>query len=100
VKTLRKELRELEARQALPARLDEFIAWRGHLSQVARLDGVHSALATYKITIKQRELIDVLLSGALMAALEDELKRLHCDHLPISSICTRLLRRRRSNCVS
>ena len=84
LKTLRKELRELEAREALAARLDEFIAWRGHLSQAARLDGVHSALATNKITIKQRELTDVLLSGALAAALAEELKRLHCDHLPIS----------------
>jgi ABC-type transport system involved in cytochrome c biogenesis ATPase subunit len=84
VSKLRNELRELEARKALSSRIDEFLAWRKRLQEATAIDTARTALATNKITSQQRHLSEALLGDALTKALDEELKRLHCDRLPIS----------------
>jgi ABC-type transport system involved in cytochrome c biogenesis ATPase subunit len=83
LETMRRELAELAARLLLSQRLDEFREWQGRLRLAAALDEVHTALATNRITTKQRQLADSELSAKLRKALAEELTRLRCDHLPV-----------------
>jgi recombinational DNA repair ATPase RecF len=80
---LRQELIELEAREKLSGRLDDVTAWIGTLKRVAALRRAHSALATNRITIKQRELSEAVVTGTLDAKLREELHNLRCEHLPV-----------------
>jgi recombinational DNA repair ATPase RecF len=80
---LRRELRELESRTVLSTRLGEFETWKATVRVVAKIDHVHSALATNKLTSQQRHLAETLIGSALTTALKSELKSLRCDHLPV-----------------
>lgn len=80
---LRQELVELEAREKLGERLDDVTGWIGVLQRVAALRRAHSALATNRITTKQRELSDAVVTGTLDAKLKEELRNLRCGHLPV-----------------
>jgi recombinational DNA repair ATPase RecF len=80
---LRQELVELQARERLGERLNEVTAWIAKLKRVAALRRAHRALATNRITMKQRELSDAVVAGALDAKLKEELRNLHCEHLPV-----------------
>jgi energy-coupling factor transporter ATP-binding protein EcfA2 len=80
---LRLELRELEARTVLAARLGEFETWQETLRTLTKLDHAHTALATNKVTTQQRHLADTLIADALTGALKSELAALRCDHLPV-----------------
>jgi len=80
---LRQELAELEAREKLGARLDDVTGRIGVLQRVAALREAHRALATNRITTKQRELSDAVVTGTLDAKLKEELRNLRCGHLPV-----------------
>jgi len=80
---LRQELTELEAREKLGGRLDDVTVWISTLKRVAALHRAHSALATNRITTKQRELSEAAITGTLDAKLREELHNLRCEHLPI-----------------
>ncbi len=80
---LRQELAELEARDRLGARLGDVTGRIGVLQRVAALRRAHSALATNRITIKQREFSDTVVAGTLDAKLKEELRNLRCEHLPV-----------------
>lgn len=80
---LRRELAELEARERLAPRLTDAEAWIAALKRSAALQQAHSALATNRITIKQRELSETAVTGVLDSALKAELSSLHCEHLPV-----------------
>jgi DNA repair ATPase RecN len=80
---LRQELVELEAREKLGRRLDDVTGWIGVLQRVAALRRAYRALATNRITIKQRELSDAVVTGTLDAKLKDESRNLRCGHLPV-----------------
>lgn len=82
-RSLRRELAELTGREMLGRRLDTLGVWVGTLRRVRALRRAHTALATNRITSKQRELSTLLVTDALASALIDELKRLNCQHLPI-----------------
>lgn len=81
--SMRQEVAELRARQLLGERLDEFQAWQNGIRVACILDQVHTALATNKITTKQRELASGALTATLQKSLNEELARLRCTHLPI-----------------
>lgn len=81
---LRRELRDLEARLVLAARLEEFKTWRRHLQSAAKIEQARTALATNRVNTQQRQLADTLITGALTVALEVELEALRCSHLPVS----------------
>ena len=80
---LRAELAETEAREKLGGRIDDVTAWIGTLRRVAALRRAHSALATNRITMKQRELSETVVTGTLDAKLKEELRNLRCEHLPV-----------------
>lgn len=80
---LRQELAEMEARETLGGRLDDVTAWIRTLRRVAALRRAHSALATNRITMKQRELSEAVVTGTLDAKLKEELRNLRCEHLPV-----------------
>ena len=80
---LRQELTELEARDKLRGRLDDVTTWIGTLQRMAALRGAHTALATNRITTKQRELSEAAVTGTLDAKLKEELHNLRCEHLPV-----------------
>lgn len=80
---LRQELAELEAREKLSERLDDVTSAIRTLKRVAALRLAHSALATNRITIKQREFSDAVVEGTLDAKLKEELRNLRCEHLPV-----------------
>lgn len=79
---LRAELAELEARVRLAGELPLFSAWKRNLARIALLDAAYSGLATNKITIAQKGLIENELAKALEAALSAELAWLACA-LPV-----------------
>ena len=83
-KELRAELAELDAREKLAARLPDVEQWVGTLVRIAALHRAHSALATNRITIKQRQLSEEIVSGALNAKLGEELRNLDCSHIPVA----------------
>lgn len=80
---VRAELAELDSREKLALRLPTVAERVGVLRRVAALRRAHSALATNRITTKQRELNEEAVTGALEAKLKDELDSLDCGHLPI-----------------
>lgn len=80
---LRQELAELDAREKLGGRLDDVTTWIGTLQRVAALRRAHSALATNRITIKQREFSEAVVTGTLDAKLKEELRNLRCEQLPV-----------------
>ena len=82
---LRQELRELEARQVLRDRLDEFELWRGDLRVVDKIDAAWKALATNKITTYQGDRAEEIVGDPLKNGLNRELGHLNCQHLPISA---------------
>ena len=81
---MQQELSELEARVQLAARIDDVRARRVALKRAAALRGAYSALATNRITMKQRELSETVVAGTLAARLREELQSLRCEHLPVS----------------
>jgi len=80
---LRQELAELDGRAKLGSRFDAVTDWIGALRQTEALRRAHGALATNRITRKQRELSTRAVTEALSGALVDELRRLNCSHLPV-----------------
>ena len=80
---LRVELTELDARASLAPRLGDVEQWVGTLRRVAALRRAHSALATNRITSKQRQLSEQAVTGALDAKLKEELTNLDCSHIPV-----------------
>jgi ABC-type cobalamin/Fe3+-siderophores transport system ATPase subunit len=80
---LRAELAELEARTLLAPRLSDVEQWLATLRRAAALRRAYSALATNRITIKQRQLSEEVVTGALDAKLRDELGNLDCSHIPV-----------------
>lgn len=80
---LRQELAELDARETLGGRLDDVTTWIGTLRRVAAHRRAHSALATNRITMKQRELSEAVVTGTLDAKLKEEMRQLRCEHLPV-----------------
>jgi energy-coupling factor transporter ATP-binding protein EcfA2 len=80
---MRQELAELEAREHLAMRLDDVKTRISNLKRAAALREAHSALATNRITTKVRELSETVVAGTLETRLQDELRRLRCDHLPV-----------------
>jgi energy-coupling factor transporter ATP-binding protein EcfA2 len=79
---LRRELNELEAREKLRLRLDDVEQRIGRLRAIHRLEQAHTALATNRITTKQRELSEETVTGALNSALQVELRNLG-SHIPV-----------------
>jgi hypothetical protein len=77
------ELAELEARQKLGGRFDDVTTWIGTLKRVAALRGAHSALATNRITMKQRDLSEAVVTGTLDTKLREELHNHRGDYLPV-----------------
>jgi energy-coupling factor transporter ATP-binding protein EcfA2 len=82
-KALRSELAELDAREQLAGRSSDVEGWVRILKQVAALRGVHGALATNRITSKQRQLSEEVLTGELDTKLKLELGHLDCRNIPI-----------------
>lgn len=80
---LRLELIELEGRDKLFRRIDDVAAWAERLRQIEALRGAHTALSTNRITSKQRELSARVVTQGLKGALDQEVDRLNCSHLPI-----------------
>ena len=80
---LRAELAELDARDKLAARLADIERWLGKLVRRASLREAHSGLATNRITTKQRQLSETVVTGALDANLRIELANLDCSHIPL-----------------
>jgi recombinational DNA repair ATPase RecF len=82
-RVLRAELDELEARTSLAARLPDVERWLATLRREAALRRAHSALATNRITTKQRQLSEEVVTGALDTKLREELANLDCAHIPV-----------------
>jgi recombinational DNA repair ATPase RecF len=82
-KELRTELAELDAREKLAARLSDVDTWLGKLARIDALRRAHSGLATNRITTKQRQLSEEVVTGALDAKLKTELASLDCSHIPV-----------------
>lgn len=80
---LRAELANLDGREKLDARKADVETHVDRLVRVARLEAAHRALATNRITMKQRELSEQLVTDTLAGNLEGELRNLHCTHVPI-----------------
>lgn len=80
---LRRELGELEGRERLATRLDDIEGWVMKLKRVEALNDAFSGLATNRITTKQRELSEAAVTGVLGTKLHDELRSLHCQHMPV-----------------
>ena len=80
---LRRELAELEGRDKLTVRLDDIESWIAKLKRIDALNEAFSALATNRITTKQKELAEAAVTGVLGTRLTDELRDLHCEHMPV-----------------
>ena len=80
---VRGELLELENRDRLASRVEDIVAWVATLRRVGALDSAYSGLATNRITSKQRELSQTAVTDVLDEALNQELVRLNCGHLPV-----------------
>lgn len=81
---LAQELQELEGRRALAASLETLEAWAQVLGEVHCYEAAHSALATNRLTRKQRELSEAVVTELLGSRLREELTALRCDHLPVN----------------
>jgi energy-coupling factor transporter ATP-binding protein EcfA2 len=80
---LRAELAELDAREKLQARLDEIGKWVSILKRIGALRRAHGTLATNRITTQQRRLSEALVSETLTQELQEEVRKLRCEHLPV-----------------
>lgn len=80
---LKREVAELEGRDRLRARADDVDTYVALMERLERLAQVRTALATNRITTKQRELSATAVTGALSSALARELDNLSCRHLPV-----------------
>jgi len=80
---MRQELNELEAREQLAGRLEDAKDRLSNLKRIAALRQAYSALATNRITTKQRELSETVVAGNLETRLREELRSLRCEHLPV-----------------
>lgn len=80
---LRREAAEFEARRKLLARIGDVESEVETITRLDRLAQLRSALATNRITTKQRELSATAVTGALSSALTSELEHLRCHHLPV-----------------
>jgi energy-coupling factor transporter ATP-binding protein EcfA2 len=81
--TLGQELAELDGKARLGAQFEAVTLWIATLRRVGALRAAHGALATNRVTSKQRELSTTAVTGALATALTEELGRLNCNHLPV-----------------
>lgn len=81
---LAQELRELEGRRALSEMLPILETWARVLKDVHCYEAAHSALATNRLTRKQRELSESVVTEMLGSRLRQELEALRCDHLPVN----------------
>ncbi len=81
---LRSELAELDARDKLFLRLDDIATWVAVLQRITALKNVHNELATNRVTTQQRILSETLVTDTLAGKLNDEVRNLRCDHLPIN----------------
>lgn len=77
------ELAELDAREKLLVRMGEIEAWVGVLGRIKALQSAYSRLATNHITTLQRTLSEALVSETLAGKLREEVRKLHCEHLPV-----------------
>jgi energy-coupling factor transporter ATP-binding protein EcfA2 len=82
-KALKAERAELDARERLAARLPDAEKCVRAKQRVAALRAAHSALATNRITSKQRQLSEEVVTGALDITLKQELVNLDCEHIPV-----------------
>jgi recombinational DNA repair ATPase RecF len=80
---LRAELAELDAREQFAARVADIEDWVATLVRIAALQRARTALATNRITTKQRQFSETVVTGALDAKLKDELSNLDCSHIPV-----------------
>ncbi len=80
---LRTDLAGLDGREKLSSRLVEVTEWVATLRRIAALREAYTGLATNRITSKQRELSDALVTDTLSRRLRDELRNLGCEHLPV-----------------
>ena len=80
---LRGELDELVGRSALAERLDEVSDWVSIMKRLGALRAARVALATNRITSKQRELSSRVVTESLATALVEELEHLGAAHLPV-----------------
>jgi energy-coupling factor transporter ATP-binding protein EcfA2 len=80
---LRAELAELDARKKLGMRFVDITAWVGTLGHISALWEAHRALATNRITSKQRQLSDAAVTQTLGEKLDEELRNLRCGHMPV-----------------
>lgn len=81
---LARELRELEGRRALAEIFESLEAWARVLSHVRCYEVAHSALATNRLTRKQRELSESVVTEMLDSRLREELEALRCNGLPVN----------------
>ena len=82
-RTLRAELAELDARERLATRAGDVERLIETLKTVQALQSARAALATNRITTKQRQLSEELVTGALDARLKQELEQLDCMGIPV-----------------
>lgn len=80
---VRAELSELEARDALMRQLPQISDWVDHLRRITALNKAHSDLHTYRVTRRQNELSEAVVTGALREQLDRELDALRCGHIPV-----------------
>ncbi|MFL5884017.1 MAG: AAA family ATPase [Thermoleophilaceae bacterium] len=80
---VRAELADLDGREKLGARQADVEVHVSRLVKAERLEAAHSALATNRITMKQREFSEQLVTDTLAGNLERELRNLHCTHVPV-----------------
>jgi energy-coupling factor transporter ATP-binding protein EcfA2 len=80
---LKAELAELDAREKLGSRLTDVETWIATAKRIAALGSARSALATNRITTKQRELSEDVVAGALKQQLREELEHLACTTIPV-----------------
>lgn len=81
---LAQELRELEGRRAVAEMFERLKAWGRVLSDVHCYEAAYSALATNRLTRKQRELSESVVTEMLGCKLREELEALRCDYLPVN----------------
>lgn len=79
----REELAELDARQQLSTRLPDIEEWLTALVRLGHMRNAYSALATNRISRKQSQLSEEVVTEALEEQLRSELEHLQCRHLPV-----------------
>lgn len=78
------ELGELQGRCALAEMLEALKAWARVLRDVHCYEAAYSALATNRLTRKQRELSESVVTEMLASRLGEELEALRCNHVPVN----------------